>query len=721
MDFTPNQHVKSFHGAPRFGFPKEMVVLFSDNQSDKDEYINGLLLFSILVLFLSLVWISILLVLKTKYGVSRVGCAAGGEPIYVSKLRENGVRRWERRQRMERSWATQNIFLICCFGIPAFSAVVLNQGLNPLLVSLNEVSGTASLFRDKALLGIDIAKRLHSDFNNIRFYSRIGVDDICPNRTETGSGSIGNLANAWDGVHETIERLDSFIVQGTGKFVRSMLQVVEASDGVIKGTAEIEKNDWIAYLLLGVLNGITFFLALGALLAKNQMNHIRTQQALSFVVLPTFFLTLLGVIIYTCIVAPLAVINADFCAGGTVPNESSIGTLQEFCYLQGYDDDSVLVRSLHYFSYSNCEGQYPLFFMFEINISLENTIRRMQGILNQNGLIDAQCGDTRLLETIFAQVSQGLAIVSDNLQSALESTTCSSVRPLMEDLAVGATCNDSINSFTWLFSALTALIVLCLIIMSTRAAMFNPVIPTNKKKRREKEFRLYKEFITVCGYDTADWKLDGDRKQFTAAGVPICKTFETESTSSVGGRLTIACGEGSNHYDEDSPSSRSFSDTSAARECLTTIREENLVEADEVADDSSAFSFDSDDSSIQRPPSVMLTVASNFTNLVQNLLSPRNNSGQSHGTGDRSPSQAEPGAPTSPVRLKQYRLKIVSLIQCGHDPRKKEEEDFMFNSVVPSAPIEPASPSAPQQRETQPRAPQKEMHAFPRTILSDAT
>ena len=387
-----------------------------------------------------------------------------------------------------------------------------------------------------------------------------------------------------------------------------------------------------------------------------------------------------------------------------------------------------------------------MYFVHQMNIDVGNTVRRIDGVLKNIHLseTDAHCGDLRPLKATFSHASRGLSLISENLQATLAATTCASMRPLLEDLVQGASCTDSINGFTWLFSSLMAMVILGFTLLTTRAAMFNPVIPTNKKKRREKEFKLYREFMRARGYDTSDWKLDGHNKLSPSlnAAVPSAHTFETEdSTSSVGAQLTISCREDYPFLEEDSPSIPSSVGGTTVQKGLSAIREERVV-IEGFEDDGSIFSFDSDDSSVHRPPGVMSTVASNLTNLVHHLLSPKSsdlscrnfessprNSVSSPGNSESSSSMATftTPPPTSPVRVQQYKQKIATLCQSGLDTRSLQSmakncihADELDSTLDPSAPYEANPPSS--QRHgavrTVPTAPQKYMCTIARTPCS---
>jgi hypothetical protein len=119
-----------------------------------------------------------------------------------------------------------------------------------------------------------------------------------------------------------------------------------------------------------------------------------------------------------------------------------------------------------------------------------------------------------------------------NARAATRLTDCSSIEPVLRQLAQGSTCSDSIDGLAWLFASLLVISVLGMIILSTRAALFNPVIEVKRKKRREKEFEEYKEYMAQF-YDTGMWKLDADKKPFDGLRVSLhhAETFETEETS----------------------------------------------------------------------------------------------------------------------------------------------------------------------------------------------
>ena len=126
-----------------------------------------------------------LLLLLKCLGIGRVGCAAGGEPIHITELRERGVRRWQRRQRMIRSWRVQNIFAISAFGLITFSFVFVNHGLTPFMLSLEDVTTVTNLAQTRTRHGMHLAHLLSSHMHNLRPFLDLNITRLCPHYDQT--------------------------------------------------------------------------------------------------------------------------------------------------------------------------------------------------------------------------------------------------------------------------------------------------------------------------------------------------------------------------------------------------------------------------------------------------------------------------------------------------------------------------------------------------------
>ena len=265
--------------------------------------------FSIMLLAIFALWVVVLLVMKIFYGKEKVGFLAGGEPIDIARLREQGVRRWERNCRMRRSFSVQNVFLICCFGIPSFSAVLVNRGLDPLLESLTEVSEISKSFQSKAQYGIRIAKTLQAEHTELASYSGIDLDLHCPQHNNSPLSQELEFQRTFQKMEEVEEQVGGFLEGGVDKFLQSMHELADASDGIQSGVNELATNEWIVRIFLLLLNSFTFSMAIGAILSKNQVNQ-SVAHSILVVVQFSFLLSLVAVALSTCIVLSFSILNA---------------------------------------------------------------------------------------------------------------------------------------------------------------------------------------------------------------------------------------------------------------------------------------------------------------------------------------------------------------------------------------------------------------------------
>lgn len=132
--------------------------------------------------------------------------------------------------------------------------------------------------------------------------------------------------------------------------------------------------------------------------------------------------------------------------------------------------------------------------------------------LNSDSLatIDEKCGFNNNIPTAnltLYSLQQHLLNLEGTVTSVIDVTSCSSISPIFRRLLFGSTCTESVGGLAWLYSSLFFITIFGFIVLSTRAAFFNPVIRGRRNKRREKEFLDYKEFMSKY-YDTSDWDLE---------------------------------------------------------------------------------------------------------------------------------------------------------------------------------------------------------------------
>lgn len=123
-------------------------------------------------------------------------------------------------------------------------------------------------------------------------------------------------------------------------------------------------------------------------------------------------------------------------------------------------------------------------------------------------VIQRECGrDSKWINETFLELVRRVSTLQMNTDAAIDLTSCQRIVPLLKQVTYGTTCAESAERLAFLFAMMVVVSVLCMILFSARAALFNPLIRAKRKKRREKEFREYKKYMSQY-YNTADWKLD---------------------------------------------------------------------------------------------------------------------------------------------------------------------------------------------------------------------
>lgn len=130
------------------------------------------------------------------------------------------------------------------------------------------------------------------------------------------------------------------------------------------------------------------------------------------------------------------------------------------------------------------------------------------------------CGrDMAFLFPALHDLNQQLSILHTHMENLADAASCHQISPLFRRLSHGAMCLETPHSLTVLWSCSLVLCILCMVMLTTRAALYNAVRrkkPRDKKPRRvvEKEFSEYQEFMGKYYHDTDAWKLDDPLPQY---------------------------------------------------------------------------------------------------------------------------------------------------------------------------------------------------------------
>jgi hypothetical protein len=305
---------------------------------------------SVLIAVLMFVWGIILLYLKLRYGVDKVGCAAGGGVVDVTTMHQQHISRNWRRDRILRNWRVQSVFMMASMALPVLSFLLANRGLDPVLASLLEVHEISNQVDSLAYIGIQTARRTTGLHQELKQTIEMDLLSFCPNYGETSrwADEIG-LASIKETMASGLEDADKFAQSFSGKAMDALIQVTEITEATEDAVDLVARNDWIVRLFLVALNIINSFFLFGVFLSKNNVDYVAFQAMASYLLLPLFSLVTIGSVAASCGFAMAAIANADFCSGGPNPG-SPIGTFQDVAVGLGYKESSQVYQSLQYYA-----------------------------------------------------------------------------------------------------------------------------------------------------------------------------------------------------------------------------------------------------------------------------------------------------------------------------------------------------------------------------------
>jgi hypothetical protein len=516
-------------------------MLSTGNPGDRTDYMRGITAFSIFLCILTICWGVTLLVLKLHFGPGRVGCAASGGPIDAPALRKQGVSRRQRKQRIVRAWRTQATFMTLSMMIPLFSALLVNHGLRTFIESLHDVTQFNDDVDSLAYRGIEIIHSLDGIARNLQadeFLNDMRSDfgTSCPDSDSTNM-TIQSLG--FETLREVIvdgaDRIESLLQNSLYRLSDALSRIVSETQAVDDTITSVYQFGWIFKLFLVLVNVINLFLWIGVVLSKVGVEFHGYQVILSWAILPAFGLCILATVSAAGTFLAIALFNADFCAGGPSPG-SPHGTFRSLVQAQGFHETSLPYRSLEYFL-GECQGENPLEFVSVLRQEINDAGAEVLNFVsvftvNHDNITEsnAVCGhDVSKISISLSSLGDSLMNTAGYLEASMKLTDCSSVKPVIAQLQTGSICTESVDGLAWIFGGLLALWFICLMMFSTRAALYNPVYKAKRRLRREREFEEYRVWMAQFYEDTEEWMIDPVKKYLMATPHP--ETFDTDETS----------------------------------------------------------------------------------------------------------------------------------------------------------------------------------------------
>ena len=124
--------------------------------------------------------------------------------------------------------------------------------------------------------------------------------------------------------------------------------------------------------------------------------------------------------------------------------------------------------------------------------------------------------DMSFLPPAINDVKSQVDRIKTNIHKLTDTLSCGQISPLLRRVSHGAICVESPYGLTILWSTSFGIGILCFVLLTVRAALYNSVKnkkrrPTKPRRIVEKEFEEYKDFMGKYygGDTTKEWKIDG--------------------------------------------------------------------------------------------------------------------------------------------------------------------------------------------------------------------
>jgi len=519
----------------------------------------------------------VLVVLKFK----TTGCAAGGDIVHVPDMHRQGLSKRRRKLRIQRNWNVQTVFGVVSMAMPVLSFLGTNRGVDPVVDSFPELTPLLNGLQAVAYQGMAIARRVQS----------LVDDNQDLMQTAVACQSLQDLQLSWNAT--LYLQVDDMTVD----WRNALEEAVQVTQRVQDVLAWLDAHDWLLRLLLLVLNIINAFFLVGVFLTKNQIDYRGLQQMTAHILLPLFSLLTVATILASAVAGMGATLHSDVCTHPWWEQSTSDNRIQQG--LRQYFDDECMPPALPKLD--------------DLNATLQDALVQFEELPVE------ECPNSMAVNATLDQMKQVVVSLQMNLHGAQKLASCETMHPFAQDLQYGTLCDEALAGSASAFGFSFSLAVCCMILWTTRAALFNPLVRARRRKRRAKEFEEYKDYMSEY-YDTKEWVMDPPG---------LVKLLQTDSSSSE---------EQDVHQQQEvqSPLSTTSEDVQLALgpEMETPTSHDNI----EIV----YYSSDSDDDD---EPQDELSLAQSFSSHVSNIVS----SVWSGGPVQRASEQRKQQQPQSPT------------------------------------------------------------------------
>ena len=302
-------------------------------------------------------WAILLLILKFRYGPTKVGWAAGGDVIDIVQMGKAGIKRKGRKQRILRSWRLQYTFLVACILIPVATAFLVRYGIKSLVPTWAYIQSINDDVESLAYRGVGIIENLDQAKGHLKAIdltpqavhaknqspqpSLYNNATWCPGNSTSGtkldSVRLEYFNQIMTSIQNQLSNVTQFMDDRIPKNDTSFVVVTEANHYVTNSLLWANNHIWLLKFFIMILNVVNLlFIAIVQCLSKNNVIHPPTRFYVSFVLIPLLSALAFLFLFMTAFFGVGTVLNADFCSGGPEPG-SPAGSISDAILINKFD------------------------------------------------------------------------------------------------------------------------------------------------------------------------------------------------------------------------------------------------------------------------------------------------------------------------------------------------------------------------------------------------
>lgn len=479
--YIATSQVEGMHQWPRFGWTDQIIDVFQEDQ--RNEYIKGVAIGSIITLFVFIVWALVLVLLKC--AGKRVGCASGRprkpkEPKIAGSITgesyqktmnswKAAVRKYERRLLISRI-----IFLLAGVGVIVSSVLFFVLGVGSLINSLNDVQNSIGetegiLTQLHNLTGDFIDMSVQADADRDVFVET--TDTVC-NRVV--DAAVDNLVS--EEVQQQIASVISTVETIDDSLQESLTYLQGDLDEAITMTQDINSSLDQAYPFLyatAAVMGVAVILALCLMIEVvmawrgRKMRNCFVSCMKNAVILPIFFLFILLSWLFASLFQLVAIGGSDFCVN---PD-----TTIEFVLNKYVEDRMSPVLFAYLTYYLRCQADVNPTEIIAEAAPLWDGIGAVHNFIeyvetNADAVNGVCSGSGQTIQNLASILHSSLHAFNGLLVVALNLLDCATFNPIYTSALHQGMCINGASGLAWLFSTLLCMGIFSMIMITLRAA-----------------------------------------------------------------------------------------------------------------------------------------------------------------------------------------------------------------------------------------------------------